>query len=220
MVALKSQKRPETLKETTLQELRRAITFGQFKPGDRLVERVLCEKLDVSRTVVRECIRHLESERLITVRPNNGPVVASLSLNDVKEIYWLRQQMEEEAVAKCALNSTAQDIAFLKSRCKSIAKAMNKKDIQTVLNHTHDFYERIFIVGDMNVSWDIENQLNRRIAILRRMTLQTSGRDVTGPKNLERITQAIENKDPKSAKKAVATHVKEALSLALKELKK
>ena len=97
--------RPKTLKENALESLRDAITSDVFKPGERLVERSLCESMAVSRTVVRECIRHLESERLIVGVPNSGYVVATISGDEVREIYDIRIMLECSAVHSCGSSS-------------------------------------------------------------------------------------------------------------------
>jgi DNA-binding GntR family transcriptional regulator len=60
------------LRELTLDKVREAIVSGYFKPGHRLVERDLCAQLGVSRTIVREVLRHLESEGLVANLVNNG----------------------------------------------------------------------------------------------------------------------------------------------------
>ena len=91
--------KPKTLKETALEQLRLAIMIGELAPGERLVERTLCEQLGVSRTVVRECIRHLESEHLVTLS-SGGPSVAILERDEIRQIYELRAMFESEAVRR------------------------------------------------------------------------------------------------------------------------
>ena len=60
--------------------LRAAITQGRFHSGERLIERELCEMLGVSRPSLREALRHLEAEELVTLRPNRGPAVAEITI--------------------------------------------------------------------------------------------------------------------------------------------
>ena len=64
---------PVTLREMALERLRNAIIAGLFSPGQRLVERTLCDQLGVSRSVIREVLRHLETEGLIETAPKQGP---------------------------------------------------------------------------------------------------------------------------------------------------
>jgi len=67
---------PQTLRDIVQAKMRDAIMAGHFAPGERLVERPLCEQLGVSRTVVRETIRYLEAEGLVETIPHKGPIVA------------------------------------------------------------------------------------------------------------------------------------------------
>ena len=215
---LDTMERPKTLKEGALEKLREAITLGYFKPGERLVERVLCEKLGVSRTVIRECIRHLESERLVTVIPNAGPTVAVLRTDDVIEIYNIRMMLESAAVRSCAKAATTQTVADLRQSVASIRRALATDDIVEALRVTEHFYETIFMAGGKSVSWDLVVQLNSRISRLRAFTLASKGRAVAGPKNLRAIVDAISAGNSGAAVKACETHLKQASRVALSQL--
>ena len=68
----KIDKAPPTLRDMVQERLREAIISGHFAPGDRLVERPLCEQLGVSRTVIRETVRYLEAEGLVEIVPQKG----------------------------------------------------------------------------------------------------------------------------------------------------
>ena len=96
---------PATLREIALEKLRDAIIGGLFEPGQRLVERTLCDHLGVSRTVIREVIRHLESEGLVEVIANQGPAVARLDWETARQIYDIRaHSWRPKAAADCAEN--------------------------------------------------------------------------------------------------------------------
>src|SRR5215510_14537054 len=83
-----------TLRQQVLEVLRSAILNFQFKPGDRLIERELCEMTGVSRTSVREALRHLASEGLVQNLPNKGPIVATLDLRQAGQIFEVRAALE------------------------------------------------------------------------------------------------------------------------------
>ncbi|TDO95328.1 GntR family transcriptional regulator [Marinomonas balearica] len=205
--------RPKTLKENALESLRDAITGNVLKPGARLVERNLCETMGVSRTVVRECIRHLESERLVVGIPNSGFVVASLSEDEIKEIYEIRALLECSAVTACCEKASKDVIDTLYQLQKEIASSLEKDDIKTGLVLTTEFYELIFKTAERHVSWDLVAQLNSRISRLRGLTLSTSGRKKSGPKDLYDIVKAMEEKNAKKAGDICARHLKEAYEI-------
>lgn len=205
----------KTLKESALERLREAIMLGAFKPGERLIERVLCEKLAVSRTVIRECIRHLESERLVTTIPNAGPSIAILKAAEVAEIYDIRSLLESSAAHACAENASDKTIMQLKKYCTAIETHLNAGNVMKALTQTRLFYQTLFLAGNKTVSWDLVEQLNGRISQLRVLTLNSKGRATTGPANLKRIVTAIEQRAPEAAAKACRQHIAEASRIAL-----
>ena len=215
---LSNLKRPITLKESALNQIREAITLGHFAPGERLIERVLCEKLGVSRTVIRECIRHLESDQLVIASPNVGPTVATLNPNEVSEIYEIRSMLEVSAVKSCATVASDEVIAQLENYCQNIATALDANNIKEALADTRLFYQIIFTEGDKTVAWDLVERLNGRIGQLRALTLSSKGRSVAGPKNLLAIVAAIKNHDAETAAQACANHLEQAKEIALKQL--
>src|SRR5215510_37994 len=75
------------LRHSVVENIRNAIAAGRFKAGDRLPERELCEMIGVSRTLVREALRQIESEGLIKVIPNRGPIVARVTPEQAQGVY-------------------------------------------------------------------------------------------------------------------------------------
>ena len=78
-------------------KLRGAIASGRFQPGQRLVERELCELVGVGRTSIREALRQLEAEGLVHSIPNRGPVVSTISVAEARELYAVRALLEGDA---------------------------------------------------------------------------------------------------------------------------
>jgi DNA-binding GntR family transcriptional regulator len=121
LTTLRIENPPVTLREMALERMRRAIINGVFEPEQRLVERALCEQLGVSRSVIREVIRHLEAEGLVTMLANKGPIVARLDWEDARQIYAVRAALESTAVADCA----------------RLADAEVKKQLRRALDNLH-----------------------------------------------------------------------------------
>jgi len=91
------------LSEAVAIELRRAIARGEYRPGERLTEAALCERFKVSRTPVREALRELEAEGLVTITSNLGASVVKLTLEDMNHIYDMLIVLEGTA---CSMAST------------------------------------------------------------------------------------------------------------------
>ena len=84
----------DRLSELVASQIRDAIRSGRLKPGDRLIESALAERLDVSKTPVREAIRDLERQGLVQQHPRRGSFVRSMTVQDLREIRTLRATLE------------------------------------------------------------------------------------------------------------------------------
>src|ERR1700761_7225303 len=103
--------------------LRSAITGGRFQTGERLVERELCEMLGVSRPSLREALRQLEAEELVTLVPNRGPIVSEVSIDEAREIYEVRAMLEGLAARLFVRRASNADIAALRKALHELKKA-------------------------------------------------------------------------------------------------
>lgn len=157
MSDLRIDRNAKTLRELTLDKLRGAIVQGYFRPGARLVERTLCDELGVSRTVVREVLRHLETEGLVEIVARQGPIVARLDPEQVGEIYELRGLLEANAARACAEQSTPELVGQLREIRAVIEEAFEKQDLPRVLEYTERFYEAMFEGAQKHVSGRRQN---------------------------------------------------------------
>ncbi|KVK61515.1 hypothetical protein L905_05905, partial [Agrobacterium sp. TS43] len=142
--AIRVERPTKTLRELALDKVRDAIVNGYFRPGDRLVERDLCAQLGVSRTIVREVLRHLESEGLVANLPNKGPMVAMLDLDEAKQIYEIRGALEGMAARLCAERRDPAIVEALETSLSHIRESYVERDMPGVLAHTSSFYQTLF----------------------------------------------------------------------------
>ncbi len=218
MSDLKIDRNAKTLRELTLDKLRGAIVQGYFRPGDRLVERTLCDELGVSRTVVREVLRHLETEGLVEIAVGHGPIVARLDPALIGEIYELRGLLEANAARACAELATPQLVKRLRKIRKTIEDAFDKDDLSRVLEYTEHFYEAMFEGAGKQVSLTVVKSLNARINRLRAMTIAMPGRGAESNQEMNTLLDAIERRDGEAASAASAAHIRRASELALDAL--
>lgn len=213
--SLKVDRNTKTLRELALEKMRDAILGRHFQPGDRLVERALCDQLGVSRTVVREVLRHLEAEGLVETLPHQGPIVARLEPEQAAQIYELRAALEALAARACALHASAEDLDRLAAAMARIERAFAAGELRAVLDATTDFYRTMFLSAGKTVAWTIVQSLNARISHLRMATLGSAGRASTGPAEMRRIVDAIRARDAEAAEAACLDHVNQAARIAL-----
>ena len=214
----KIDKAPQTLREIVQERMREAIISGHFAPGERLVERPLCDQLGVSRTVIRETIRFLEAEGLVEILPNRGPIVATLNWDQARQIYDIRQQLESAAAAQAATTQTKGFAGKLGRALKAVEATAADKTWSKHLQATTDFYELIFLEAGHTIAWEIVQRLNGRISRLRAMTIADKSRESPGFVHLQAIHDAIVANDPEAARQAVITHIAAASAIARKFL--
>jgi len=209
---------PQTLREIATDKVRAAILSGHFKSGERLVERVLCDQLGVSRTVVRELIRYLEAEGLVEFVPHRGPIVARLDWPQARQIYKVRRLLEMDAVRDCAALAGAADRDRIAAALARLEHAYAAEDGHELAEASIGFYREIFATAGHDISWEIVNRLNGRISRLRTMTLATADRHSSGFSRMRDIFRAIEQGDAEAAAAAVGAHIDEASEIARRQL--
>ena len=131
------------LRDVVFYTLRRAILTGQLKPGERLMEVHLAEKLGVSRTPIREAIRKLELEGLVTIIPRRGAEVAEItekSLNDVLEV---RRALDALGAELACERITGEEIRELKKACEDFEKAADGNDTDAIAKADVAFHDII-----------------------------------------------------------------------------
>ncbi len=203
-----------TVQGQAANKLRDAILTGYFKPGQRLIESDLCELMQVSRTSMREALRRLEAERLITIIPNRGPSVSAISWEEAEQIYAVRAMLEGEAVALFARRATLDDNRRMRSALKAFVEADEKDDVIGRLSSTSQFYEVILAGCGNGVIREVLQGLVARINFLRARSMSRPGRAGHSASELRRILMAIEKKDPSAARDAAVVHVQSACAAA------
>lgn len=205
---------PQTLRELAQERMRTAIIGGHFAPGERLIERPLCEQLGVSRTVIRETIRFLEAEGLVENIPHRGPIIATFDWDQAKQIYDIRRQLEAAAAAACAATQTDDFAVELSAALNALKATMNDTEWTKLLQASTHFYELIFRQAGHCVAWEIVQRLNSRISRLRALTLSSKVRKKPGIEHMSEIHDAILSKDPSAARRAINAHIDDASQTA------
>ncbi|RWC89836.1 GntR family transcriptional regulator [Mesorhizobium sp. M00.F.Ca.ET.151.01.1.1] len=209
----------KTLRTLALERMREAIMGFHFQPGERLVERPLCDQLGVSRSVVREVLRQLEAEGLVQMIPGHGPAVAKPDLGRTDEIYELRALLEGIAARACATSATPEQLAELEQALANLFEAWATGKPAKVMRATTRFYEVLFDAADKRVAWEIVTGLNVRINQLRSMTILSTNRREPAIAEMNEIMDAIRARKPDEAEAAARRHVESAWQIARDKLR-
>jgi DNA-binding GntR family transcriptional regulator len=125
-------------------QLRAEILSGRIPPGTRLLQDEEAERLGVSRTPVREAFRQLETEGLVEIVPHRGAIVTRLSLQDIREIYLIRQQLEPLAASMAAENATEEDLCAIEDVLNELSAASDDEDRSRLLDLNKRFHLLIY----------------------------------------------------------------------------
>ncbi|TDQ00548.1 GntR family transcriptional regulator [Labedaea rhizosphaerae] len=208
------------LRMQVVEQLRGMIVGGDFAPGDRLVEAPLCETFGVSRTVVREAIRQLESEGLITIIANHGPVVTELSAADTQALYEVRMSLEGLAGMLFTQRASQEQRAELVAALDGVAAAFEQQDLRARLAAKDRFYDVLVDGAGNAMVRQMLRGIHARVQLLRGLSLQAPGRADASLAELRRIVEAATAEDADGARIACEEHVREAGKLVLETLRR
>ena len=131
------------LRDVVFQTLRKAILTGELKPGERLMEIHLAEQLGVSRTPIREAIRKLELEGLVTNLPRRGALVAEISERGLKDVLEVRRSLDSFCAELACERITEDEKEALKRACAEFEQAVKNQDVTLIAKADVDFHDII-----------------------------------------------------------------------------
>jgi DNA-binding GntR family transcriptional regulator len=211
------------LRQQVVDHLRRAIIEGRLAPGARLTERELTEMMRVSRTVVREALRQLESEGLIAIIPNKGPVVRALTLAEAKDLYQIRAVLEGLAARLFTEHASAEQVKRLSEALDVVVKSYARADAQQILETKNRFYDVLFEGAGSETLSSMLNTLHARIWRWRALGLshpeRSTQRSKESVRNLRAMLGAIRKRDPDAAERITRDEAHRAAAEVMRLLK-
>jgi DNA-binding GntR family transcriptional regulator len=206
---------PVTLRGQVEAFLRQAIVEGRLEPGQRLIERELCEQLQISRPSLREALRLLEAERLIRIVPHRGPVVAAVSLQEARDLYALRALLEGFAARQFALHAADEPRTELREAVVALRAAARRQDAGAIVSAKTRFYGVLFRhCGNSLVERLFHGEM-QRISLLRSTSLTRPERLAHSLGEIDAMVSAIERRDGDAAETLARHHVAQAEVAAL-----
>jgi len=209
-----------TVRAIVEQKIREAIMLGTFKPGQRLIERELCELIGVSRPSIREALRSLEADGLVNIIPNRGPVVSRVTLDEAAQIYAARALLEGYVARECAKKKDPERIRQLQSGLSELKRAASEGDMLEIVEAKTVFYSALMGAAGNVFIERMLRPLHQRITLLRATSMSQPGRIRQSLREISEIVRAITAGDEAAAEQASVDHVKAAASVALGMLQK
>lgn len=209
-----------TLRLLVEDRIREAIASGHFKPGQRLVERELCEQIGVGRTSVREALRQLEAEGLVVTVPHRGPEVSSINFEEAKQLYDVRALLEGFAGRAIAEQGSDEAIEELRQAVSGFRKAAEGGDRAQLVAAKTRFYSALMEgAGNVFVKQSL-TMLHNRITLLRFTSMTQEGRLKDSVAEIEAIFAAIAARDGARAEQSCRHHIAKAAEVALAVLRR
>lgn len=211
-VTLEIAKHAAPLRQQVESALRQAIIDGQFLPGQRLTERELTLSMGVSRTLLREAFRQLESEGLITVIPNCGPIVRELSTDEIQELYAIRAVLEGLAARTFAEKANDRNLQLLGKAATAAIASYKAGDAAGALEGKNRFYDILVDgAGSQSLSAMLAT-LQARIRQWRAIGIthpqRSPGRPKEAADGIKAIWSAIQKRDAIAAESATRDEVR------------
>jgi DNA-binding GntR family transcriptional regulator len=208
-----------SLTDQIYEYLSELIIEGKIKAGEKLLEKDLAQKFNVSRSPLRECFRILEAEGLIIINPRKGTYVRDFSRKDVVDVFLVRAKLESLAAKLAVQNITEKDIATFNELIINMDKAIMERDARSFFE-SNVLFHNVFIKASNNQVLE-KTLTNLRKGIWLRITFlyfySPLALDLSNKKHKE-IVEAFIKKDPAAVERLVEEHIEHTKDHVLSQL--
>ena len=201
--------RPTSLADQIFANLESDILSGVYPRGSVLTEVSLSEELGVSRTPVREALKRLEQEHLVE-ECGKGLLVLSITEEDARIIYRIREKVEGLAAAACAARITDEEIQSLNEMLDLQQFYAGRNDSEKVKQLDSDFHKSIYRYAGSAVYVDTLMPLHTKIQKFRKASVDSTGKAVKSVEEHRAVLDAIASHDEAAAEKAMTEHIRSA----------
>ncbi|MDB4913499.1 MAG: GntR domain protein [Gemmatimonadetes bacterium] len=199
--------RRQTLTGMTLDSLRHRILRGQFPEGEPLRQDAIAESLGVSRIPVREALRQLEAEGLVTFSPHKGAVVSTLSADEVAELFELRADIEADLMMRSVPLMTTADDANAREVLDAYDVALRARDVPVWGELNWQFHSTLYAPSGRWFTLGVLNRLHQQSDRYLRMQLALTHGESRARQEHRAILAATKKRDAKAASGLMREHI-------------
>ncbi|MBX5437189.1 MAG: GntR family transcriptional regulator [Alicyclobacillaceae bacterium] len=207
---------PVTRERHVVDRLRHAILVGQYRPGERLDQGEIAKQFQVSLSPVREAIRTLSAEGLVTIYPHRGTFVTERSPSEIAELHFIRALLEGAAIRRAVPHLTKEHLSRLE---EILQLADNTEDFITIQSLNHQFHQTIYTACDQPNLLELVMHLRNKVAPYIRLYLDSGMRSEAWASH-RRIYEACASRDAERAEQEIHAHINqvcEGILAALRE---
>lgn len=195
------------LRDVVFRTLRQAILKGELKPGERLMEIQLAQKLGVSRTPVREAIRKLELEGLVLMIPRKGAEVAEITIKDLEDVLEVRGALEELALRDACDHITEEQLQDLQQASDDFKRALSSGDLVKCAETDMAFHDIIYSATNNRRLVQMLNNLREQMYRYRMEYMKDERTHKTLLEEHDAIRRALKKHDKVKAGNAIKMHI-------------
>ncbi len=201
----------QPLRKQVYDVLREAILTGRLEPGEKITEIEVANKLNVSRTPVREAIRMLELEELIVIVPQRGVFVAGIkSTKEINDIFQVRSELEGLAAYLTAQNISRENAKKMVEYAENLKECLVNDDLERCIEIDISFHQILYEVSDNKWLQKLLDSLFEQITRFRSQSLNREGRMKQAHKEHKELAQAIEQGEAEKARLLAQQHIESA----------
>lgn len=195
------------LRDVVFNTLRESILKGEMRPGERLMEIHLADRLGVSRTPIREAIRKLELEGLVTMIPRRGAEVAQITEKGMRDVLEVRQALDALAVELACERITDDEVRALKNACDHFIRTAASQDAIQIARADVALHDIIVKAGGNEMLAQMVGKLSQQMYRYRLEYIKDVSQHSRLIEEHEEIYKAIRNRDKEAGSKAVRRHI-------------
>ncbi|MBP2072330.1 MULTISPECIES: GntR family transcriptional regulator [Thermoanaerobacterium] len=207
------------LRDIVFDYMKNAIITGEFKPGERLMEVQLAEKLGVSRTPVREAIRKLELDGLVVMVPRKGAYVSDLSTKDLLNAFEVRQSLEGLAASLAAERITDDELNKLKEILDKFYEGIAENNTEKLIKYDQEFHDCIFNASRNEKLVQIMNNLQEHVHRFRVKYINDYRKSKKLYQEHKKILESLEMRNAENAQKWAEKHIQNFQNDLVKDMK-
>lgn len=206
------------IREVVYESLRRTIISGIIPLGERIVEKEYAERLNISRTPVREALRRLEIEELVEYIPKIGVVVKRITVEDVIEIYKIRYNLEVLASTTAMEKISQEEISDIEKLLDLTEKENKEGNVKEVIRLFGEFNSKIYEASGMKRLTSMISKLNEYTQRFRNISISENTRREKALIEHRQILKAIVDKDKEKLKGIIEKHLEDSLQIVIREI--
>lgn len=205
------------LREIVYEELKRQILIGEIAPGTRMMEVELADEMGVSRTPVREAIRKLEKEGLVSIEPRRGAYASDISIKDIVDVMEVRQDLEGMAAGLAAIKATKEEKEALKKATEEYRRAVETGSIDEIIKWDEAFHKRVVSCSGNKTLIQLVSQVQELALRFRYIYYDDFSRFEGQPMEHKDIVDAIISGDAEKARRSADEHISRLKEFVIKE---